>query len=189
MTDTEFSADAALIRRVLSGQTDAFNLLIGRHFAEAARFAYRMLGNRQDAEDALQEASLKAYRALDGYREQDAFRAWFFRILANQCRDIGRRRRRYDLRFRRTEPAPDAGPPGPPAPGDGARELEARDALQQALDRLDPRMREAILLKHGEGLDYAEMARITGVGISALKMRVKRGCELLRPWLESKRDE
>lgn len=189
MTDSELSADAALIRRVLSGQTDAFNVLIGRYLPEAARFAYRMLGNRQDAEDALQEAALKAYRALGGYREQDAFRAWYFRILANQCRDLARRRRRHDRRFSSEEPTPDAGPGGPPRPADGAVALARRDALQQALDRLDPRMREAILLKHGEGLEYAEIARITGVGVSALKMRVKRGCEILRPWLEWKHDD
>ena len=61
---------------------------------------------------------------------------------------------------------------------------EIRDAFQVALDSLEPLLREAFLLKHGEGLEYAEIAAITGAGVSALKMRVKRACDALRPRLE-----
>jgi RNA polymerase sigma-70 factor (ECF subfamily) len=71
-----------------------------------------------------------------------------------------------------------------PSGGTEAARAEIRDAFQTALETLDPLLREAFLLKHGEGLEYGEMAAITGAGVSALKMRVKRACDALRPRLE-----
>lgn len=178
MTDSELLASA------VAGRIDAFDRLLGRYFDEGARFAYRMLGNHADAEDALQEACLKAFQALRSYREQDAFRGWFFRIVANQCRDAARRRRRRDARFVADEArlAAEGRPPEQPA-------LAAGDALQRALDGLEPLLREAIVLKHGEGMDYAEMTVVTGASVSALKMRVKRACAALRPLLEGWHDD
>ena len=127
----------------------------------------------------MQETFLRAYRALGRYREQDTFRAWLYRILINQCRSLARQRSRYQRRVVSDDEVIERAP---------ARSLEgdddARDALQHALERLDPDQREAFLLKYGEGLDYEAMAGITGAGISALKMRVKRACDALRPELE-----
>ena len=155
-------------------------MLVDRHYDGCARYARRALGNRTDAEDALQEAFLRAYRALPRYRERDAFRAWLFRILVNRCRTIGLARAHRASRFVRDDRAIDAA--SIPSHESGA---DDRDELQHALDALDPPLREAVLLKHGEGLDYMEMARITGVSISALKMRVKRGVDAIRPRLEA----
>ena len=62
--------------------------------------------------------------------------------------------------------------------------MEARDLLGKLLDPLDPALREAFLLKYGEELDYSEMAEITGASVSALKMRVKRACDAMRPHVE-----
>ena len=71
----------------------------------------------------------------------------------------------------------------------GERAHEIRDAFLVALDSLEPKLREAFLLKHGAGLDYAEISVITGAGVSALKMRVERACEALRPKLEERLSE
>ena len=68
-------------------------------------------------------------------------------------------------------------------------DFELRDALDVALQELEPKLREALLLKHGEGLGYAEISSLIGVSESALKMRVKRACEQLRPRLEAMRHE
>ena len=170
--------DAELVAKVLEGRAEAFATLVGRYHDGCARLAYRLLGNRQDAEDALQESLLRAYRALGRYREREMFRAWLYRILVNQCRTLGGRRGRQDRRFVH-DPVALEGPSG-----DGQeRRAEIRDAFQVALDQLEPRLREAFLLKHGEGLEYGEIAEITGVGVSALKMRVKRACDAMRPSL------
>jgi RNA polymerase sigma-70 factor (ECF subfamily) len=139
-----------------------------------------MLGDRDDAEDAVQETFLSAYSALGRYREQQTFRAWLFRILINRCRSVARARRRRRCRFVDDGDSHDGVEASAPA-GDP----DLRDALQRALDLLEPLLREAFLLKYGEGMEYREMSALTGVGISALKMRVKRACQALRPGLEA----
>lgn len=175
LTDT---TDADLIIRVLEGDLGAYTSLVERHYASCARYARRMLGNAEDAEDALQETFLNAYRALGRYRERERFRSWLFSILVNQCRSQARSRSRRDRRFVSDDSADAANPAG-----DGAGEF--RDALQVALDRLDPMLREALVLKYGEDLGYEEMARMTGCSVSALKMRVKRARDAVRPMLEA----
>jgi RNA polymerase sigma-70 factor (ECF subfamily) len=142
-----------------------------------------MLGNRHDAEDALQDTFLSVYRALGRYQERQTFRSWLFRVLINRCRSVARQRRRRDDRFRQDEGAFATAAGG--SDEDGA---DLRDALQVELDAIEPLLREALLLKHGEGLEYREISALTGVGISALKMRVKRACALLRPRLRERLD-
>jgi RNA polymerase sigma-70 factor (ECF subfamily) len=171
--------DAALVARVLEGDVDAFTAIVNRHYGDCSRFAVRMLGNRHDAEDALQETFLSAYGALGRYREQQTFRAWLYRILVNRCRSVARQRRRRENRF-----VEDGAGHEVAAPQSSDGDAGLRDALQSALDALEPTLREAFLLKYGECLEYREMSAVTGVGISALKMRVKRACEALRPRLE-----
>lgn len=170
--------DAELVDRVLGGEGKAFSMLVDRYHAPCGRFALRLLGNREDAEDALQETFLRAYRALSRYRERDAFRGWLYRILINQCRTVSLQRRRRDERFVAADERASRHPTDGPEDG-----IALRDALQGSLEAIDPLQREAFLLKHGEGFDYREMARITGSSVSALKMRVKRACETLRPRL------
>jgi len=171
--------DAELVAMVLEGRAQAFATLVGRYHEGCARLAYRLLGNRQDAEDALQEALLRAYRSLARYQDREMFRAWLYRILVNQCRTLGGRRSRWVRRFVHDPSATER-----PSGDSEETRAEIRDAFQTALDTLDPLLKEAFLLKHGEGLEYAEIATITGAGVSALKMRVKRACDALRPRLE-----
>jgi RNA polymerase sigma-70 factor (ECF subfamily) len=175
--------DAALVARVLEGDVAAFTGLVHRHYQDCARFAVRMLGDRHDAEDAIQETFLSAYAALGRYREQHTFRAWLFRILVNRCRSVARQRGRRRQRFVE-DGATHEVVASQSAPGDPG----LRDTLQRALDSLEPRLREAFLLKYGEELEYREMSAVTGVGVSALKMRVKRACDALRPQLENELD-
>jgi RNA polymerase sigma-70 factor (ECF subfamily) len=171
--------DAALIAKVLDGNIEAFSRLVERHYESCARFATRMLGNREDAEDALQETFLRAYGSLGRYQERDRFQAWLYRILVNQCRSMTRQR------HRRNRHAMDGATAGESAVVHSSeRQLEIGDALQASLGTLDPLLREAFLLKYGEELEYSEMAAITGAGISALKMRVQRACHAMRPRLE-----
>ncbi|MGZ9247367.1 MAG: RNA polymerase sigma factor [Gemmatirosa sp.] len=170
--------DAALVRRVLDGDSDVFAVLVDRHGPACLRFATRMLGHREDAEDATQESLLRAYRALPCYDEREHFRAWLFAILVNRCRTMaairGRRERRQggdlELAVGRGV-APDVA---------GA---ELRDDIARAIASLAPHYREAFLLRHVEQWSYDDMARATGVGVSALKMRVMRACERLRELL------
>ena len=169
--------DATLVRRVLDGDTAAFTMLVDRHAAACTRFAMRMLGNREDAEDAVQDSFLRAYRSLARYEERQAFRTWLFQILVNRCRTAAVRRQRRQRMFLVDDHAV-AGASVRPA----AESTELRAELQRAIDALDADQREAFLLKHVEQLNYDEMAAATGVGVSALKMRVNRACDRMQ-WL------
>ena len=169
--------DATLVRRVLEGDTAAFTTLVDRHAAACTRFAMRMLGNREDAEDAAQESFLRAYRSLGRYEERQSFRTWLFQILVNRCRTAAVRRQRQQRMFLVDEGAIALASVRP-----AAEFTELRAELQRAIESLDADQREAFLLKHVEQLSYEEMAAITGAGVSALKMRVKRACDRLQ-WL------
>ena len=169
--------DALLVRRVLEGDTAAFTALVDRHAAACTRFAIRMLGNREDAEDVVQESFLRAYRSLARYEERQAFRTWLFQILVNRCRTAAVRRQRRQRMYLVDDHAV-AGASVRPA----AESTELRAEVWRAIESLDPDQREAFLLKHVELLSYDEMAAATGVGVSALKMRVKRACDRMQ-WL------
>jgi RNA polymerase sigma-70 factor (ECF subfamily) len=176
-------ADAALVARVLDGDPLAFRALVDRYYVACGRYAHRMLGQREDAEDALQETFIRVYRALGAYAEREQFRAWLYRILVNECRSLVRRRLRGDRRALQSADG------ARHTDGPRERDFEIRDALQRALDRVEPLLREAFLLHYGEGLEYREISAVTGAGVSAVKMRVKRARDAMRPELEGMFDE
>ena len=175
--------DASLVRRALEGDAGAFTLLVDRHLQPCLRFATRMLGSRHDAEDATQEALLRAYRALASYEPATPFRTWLFAILVNRCRTALRQRSRYVRRV-----VSDVDALARAASPDVGAATELRIEIERAVATLDTAQREAFLLKYVEQLSYEEIAAATGVGVSALKMRVKRACERLQELLDEVND-
>lgn len=173
-------SDAELIRAVLDGRTEAYAELVRRHRDAQFRYALRMLGDRDDADDVLQSAFVRAFRSLASCRDPEHFGAWLRRIVVNECRTLGTAKGRREARLVRDERVLD-GLEGNEEDGEEGIDLEL---VQQALDRLTPDLREAFLLKHVEDQSYEQMMEITGAGLSALKMRVKRAVEQLREQLE-----
>ncbi len=170
--------DQEIIAAVLGGHTEAYAELVDRYRDRCNRFAVRFLGDRDDADEALQSAFLRSFRGLAAFRHPGRFESWLFQIVVNECRTLATRRARRAERFVRDE----------------ARSAQAavehtadRTALlaeiQYALDQLELDQRQAFLLKYVEELSYDEMSESTGVGISALKMRVQRACSRLRTLL------
>ena len=166
---------SALVQRARDGDLDAFGQLMTRFRPQFSRYALQMLGQREEAEEALQDTFLRAYRGLAGCREPVRFQAWAFAILVNRCRTVRRRLLRRARLHRRDPDALDtASVPHPE--GDDAW----REEIQRALSRLPAAQREAFLLKHVEGLSYEAIAELSGARVPALKMRVLRACEALR---------
>ena len=155
-----------------------FRVLVERYRDRYARYAYHMLGNREDAEEALQDAFTRAYRSLARCEDPERFGAWLFRILVNRCRSLGARRGRRARTFVVDEIALLEATEEHPA-----EQAAWREEIDRALQRLRADQREAFLLKYVEDLGYDEMSLLTGVGVSALKMRVMRACERLRELL------
>jgi RNA polymerase sigma-70 factor, ECF subfamily len=169
-------ADAALVGRTLAGDLGAFASLMSRYRESLGRYAFHMLGSREDAEEAVQDSFVRAYRSLADCRQPERFSAWLFTILVNRCRTSQRRlfsRRRFSEELRDDVAAS----------GDAAASLEWREEIARALAGLRPHYREAFLLRYVEGLDYAEMARVTGAREPTLRMRVKRAGDQLRELL------
>lgn len=177
--------DGAVVRRVLAGDVGAYAVLVGRHRDRLYRFAVRMLGSREEAEEAVQDAFVRAFRSLRHCRDPERFEGWLFRILANRCRTRGRRRHRYEATFVPNTAAL-ARAPAPTEPAGDSAEWSA--AVGEALLALPADQREAFLLKYVEERSYEEMAELTGAGVSALKMRVKRAAERLRERLGDRKD-
>lgn len=171
--------DAAVVRRVVAGDVDAYAILVARHRDRLARYAVRMLGDWHDAEEALQDAFVRAYRSLAHCENPERFDAWLFSILVNRCRSAGARSSRRGRTFVRDE----ASLLGARSNGAEVERGAWREEIERALGRLDTGQREAFLLKHVEDLSYEEMADLTGLRVSALKMRVKRACDRLRELL------
>jgi len=167
--------DGELVRSTLNGNAQAFTELVDRHAGACIRYATRMLGERSDAEDAAQESFLRAHRALSSYDARLPFRTWLFAILINRCRTAMAQRARRQQRFILDHDALQS------APTEGEQQAaELRDEIEWAVAQLPVEQREAFLLRHVEELSYDEMATATGLGVSALKMRVKRACERLK---------
>src|SRR5438876_7891892 len=141
-------SDAALVRRVRAGDAAAYADLVARYRDRLGRYALHMLGNREDAEEALQDAFVRAYRSLARCDDPERFGAWLYGILVNRCRTRGARAARRARRFASDptglETAPLAGP-------DGRTEWD--DMVRWALARLPSESREAYLLKHVEALE------------------------------------
>jgi RNA polymerase sigma-70 factor (ECF subfamily) len=173
-------SDAVVVRRVLSGDVEAFALLVDRHHGRMARYAFHLLGSEAEAEEAVQDSFVRAYRSLVTYREQERFGAWILRILVNRCRTrLVRDKRREEVAAAWVREAEQ--------PFEPSERLAMRDELAVALAQLPGEQREAVVLRYADELGYDEISSITGAGISALKMRVKRGCERLRAILEASR--
>ena len=169
-------SDAAMVARTLDGDLNAYAGLMARYRDKFGRYAFHMLGNREDAQEALQDSFVRAYRSLASCRQPERFGAWLFRIVVNRCRTVRRRlqrNRRFDADL----------PDDVAAAGERPDAFEWRDEIGLALDQLRPHYREAFLLRYVEGLEYAEMAEMTGAKEPALRMRVKRASDQLRELL------
>jgi RNA polymerase sigma-70 factor, ECF subfamily len=176
--------DGAVVRAVLAGEPERYAVLVKRYRDRYARYAARMLGSADAAEDAVQDAFIRAFDRLEQCREPDNFAGWFFLILRNRC--LAERRR--GGRVVAQDPAVLDALPG----GDGVQAaLERREdtaAIQRALLDLTPEQREVFVLKHVEGWSYDEIAARTGARVPALKMRMHRAYDALRKRLGALRE-
>ena len=169
--------DPAIPLRARDGDAEAFAELVEFFHVRCLRYARYMLGEEEDAEEAVQDTFMRVYDHLGQFRPDARFEPWLFRILANRCRTVRERRRRRESLVTTGE-LPAVAAEATAISQDLLEEVEA------ALEELPTEQREAFLLRHVEDLSYEDMAVITGVRLSALRMRVKRACDTLRTRLK-----
>jgi RNA polymerase sigma-70 factor (ECF subfamily) len=165
-------SDEALLAAHLRGDRRAFATLVSRHERRVYGLCLRLLGNREDAEDATQEAFLAALRHAAGFRHTAAFSTWLYRIAVNAATDQARRRARV-----RSVPLVEEGPGLPVAPAvpDAAEGMADTLAVQAALTRVPLEFRVALVLCDLYQLPTAQAAEILGVPVGTVKSRAFRG--------------
>ena len=167
--------DVELVIAAREGDFDAFAALVERYRQPALRLAYGIAGN--EAEDAVQDGFVKAFRSLGAFRTDAAFRPWLFTIVANEARNRRRsfsRRSKLALQVRR-QPQPIA-----PAADDVAARHDQRQILLDVVARLPDRHREVVSLRFFAGLSESETAQVLECPIGTVKSRLSRALNQLR---------
>ena len=176
--------DEQLVLLAKDGSLDAFNSLVDRYQGAVYSLSYRLLGLRESAEDASQEAFLSAYRALARF-EGGNFRSWLLRIAANECKDELRRRNRKDASISLDDGGDDGDESIDVADASPGAELllerlEMSHQLERLLLEIPFEQRQAIILVDVYDFQYDEVAAMTATSIGTIKSRIHRGRERLR---------
>jgi RNA polymerase sigma-70 factor (ECF subfamily) len=175
--------DAELVERWQSGDPDAFEALVRRHERRVFNLLFRMLGNRQEAEDVAQEAFLSLHRSGHRFRREARFSTFVYRVAANAAlnrrRSLGRRRAREEALAEQQQAGIEL-PSAPRDPEDAASGAEAQAHVQAALLELSPDLRAAVVLYDIEGQSYGDIAAALDIPEGTVKSRIHRARSALR---------
>ncbi|OQB14380.1 MAG: ECF RNA polymerase sigma factor SigE [Firmicutes bacterium ADurb.Bin193] len=179
--------DRILVSEAKKGNISSFEKLVEQYQTKAFNLAYRILGNSEDAADAVQDALIKVYKNLGSFRESSKFSTWLYRITYNTCLDYLRKNKR--IAASALDPSsPDNGP----TLQEAAEKNERTEKIQRAVASLSPEYRVAVVLRDINGHSYEEAALILGCSIGTVKSRINRGRqklkELLSDYLEQNQD-
>jgi RNA polymerase sigma-70 factor, ECF subfamily len=166
--DVKETVDEQLMQAVAKGDLEAFREIVLRYQHLAWKAAYRFLGEEMESEDVAQETFLKILEAAPRYRPTATFRTYFYSILTRLC--IDRTRKKHPASIDEIPEVPDASP----GPQENLVEKERRAQVRTALEFLPPNQKAAMILRHYEGLSYAEIALILGLTVKAVERLISR---------------
>ena len=167
--------EPALVEKVRRGEAQAFDSLVSRYMRRAFAVAFRLLGNREDAEDLVQETFLTVLKKIDTFERGRAFSPWFFRILVN--RGLNARKARA---LRTTDALPEDAAAGGASPERAAERAELRGRLRAAMDGLPERQRVIVELFELEGFGGAEIAEILEISDGTVRWHLHEARKTLR---------
>jgi RNA polymerase sigma-70 factor, ECF subfamily len=177
--------DAAVVAQVRAGDREAFRLLVEKYSRELFKVAYRFLADEAEAEDAVQEALVKAYRSLHNFESRSKFSTWLYRIVANCCYDMLEKRKRtpqpaafdgeedeepVEMRVRSDEPDPER----------QLLSLELKAKVATAMNDLSASEKVAFIMKHSEGKSMEEIGEALGINRQSAKNTVFRAVQKMR---------
>ena len=175
------ASDAELVRRATSGDSRALDALVERHAPKVNRLASQLLGDLDEARDAAQESLVKLCIKLRQFRGEAQFTTWLHRLVVNTCRD-----RMAFQRVRRTEPLvlEEQAADEETDPSRLAALADLRNDLAEALSRLSPKQRAAVILRDSFGFSYAEIAKAASIPVGTAKSYVHRARARVKAHLE-----
>lgn len=177
-----------IVVRVRSGDTNAFEVLVLEHQKKIYNLALRMLGNEEDALDMAQEAFIRAFNSLDGFRGDSKFSVWLYRLTSNICIDFIRSRNKKQASSLTYDNPDDEAqelelPDDRFSPHAALENKELRDAVYRGLDQLSPEYRQILLLREINGLSYEEIGRVLQLESGTVKSRIFRARQKLCAFL------
>ena len=180
--------EAAIVRKVLGGDANAFETLVLEYEKNVYNIALRMTGNSEDAADMTQEAFIKAYNSLQSFRGDSKFSVWLYRIVSNVCLDFLRSKNRRPTVSLSVED--DDGEDTQLDVADESQSPEllldrklTRDSVRRGLDSLPPDYRQILLLREIQGLSYDEIAQALSLEVGTVKSRLFRARKRLCTFL------
>jgi RNA polymerase sigma-70 factor (ECF subfamily) len=190
----DLGTERILLDQAREGNPAGFESLVRSHTAKIVNLAYRLVGNRDEAEDIAQEAFLRLHRALPSFRGDSTVSTWLYRTVTrlaiDHLRREGLKRKLFFFRASEEEVDPLEVVPDPGAsPQDRLLLREAQSRLAQALNRLSPRQRAVFILRHQEELPLKEIARILALEEGTVKAHLHRAVTLLRQELKDLRKD
>ena len=184
----------ALVTALSQGAEDAYEILIQRYQQPVYSLVCRLMNDPGDAPDIVQEVFLKVFRNIGAFRGNSSLKTWIYRIAVNEAYNHRRwfcRHQRQEVALGSEEGTPNyAGGMTDPgrSPFEQAADHETRALVEQALEKLNPKFRAAVVLRDIEDLSYEDIATVLDVSLGTVKSRIMRGREALRKILEGRLD-
>lgn len=184
--------DTELVQRALSGEKKAFEMIIQKYQSPLINYVGRMVKEHEVARDITQEVFIKTYSSLHSFRQEYKFKTWLFKIASNTVIDYWRKKKidafsidqSYDLGG---NSVPFQIPSDEPSVDKRVELTEAREKIQEMLDKLPASLKELFIWRHVNDLSYEEMAEIKGIPVGTIKNRVFQAKEILRKYMEKDR--
>lgn len=178
-------SDEELVRRVQQGKVEAFEELVRRYERKVYNIAYRLLGNEEEATEALQDTFLRAYRFIPRFKFKSSFYTWLYRIATNVSLTKLRRRKKQttvslDEPVKNTHNLMFDIPDPHTTPEEAFAQKRLRERLQEAIEKLPADFRAVVVLRDLEGLSNEEVSKVLGLSVPAVKARLHRGRIALR---------
>jgi RNA polymerase sigma-70 factor (ECF subfamily) len=177
--------DEELVEACQAGEASAFDVLVARWEDRIRGAAFRFLGSEEEARDVAQEAFLKAYRSLAGFKREARFSSWLYQIATNLCRDrLRRRKTRATVSLEELEQTGPVMVETRPGAHDRLLQMDLARTVRRAVEALPDEQREVVILKEYQDLTFLEIAQALEVPVSTVKTRLYRGLGQLRLRLE-----
>jgi RNA polymerase sigma-70 factor (ECF subfamily) len=177
--------DEELVEACQAGEASAFDVLVARWEDRIRGAAFRFLGSEEEARDVAQEAYLKAYRSLAGFKREARFSSWLYQIATNLCRDrLRRRKTRATVSLEELEQTGPVMVETRPGAHDRLLQMDLARTVRRAVEALPDEQREVVILKEYQDLTFLEIAQALEVPVSTVKTRLYRGLGQLRLRLE-----